>query len=307
LLYLEPIHREMLRSQTVDTSTPVVYNYAMTGPRFTRGGMAAEMVRRGGHPEASERLVSYYVQLGLLDESTPGRSRGRGRGVPRYWPQSQCDLLCVLLDYRKQGAKIPALCNIPVFLWTYFGDGRVPLRQARRTLQTWVDATDRAAWGQSMRSANRLIAQVAPKLRGEPRAVLAARIANVAYAGRFDEGELDAALREVAGPENELVIDGEIRYASDNPIGQLAAQLYARRHLKEISDDLFRLARQDLQNTLPAGCDLRPGRTRITEPGGEHAAMLQGMIFHACWRLTWMLGFHLRAADRAFREGCGAA
>src|SRR6516165_7928534 len=113
---------------------------------------------RAGNPNATRRLARSWVGLGLLDESEKGPSRGRGRGIPRYWSEHQKDLFLLLLRNQAGGARrTETLCNIPVSWWIYRGDPFVPLRQAKRALRTWFAKTRRESWQRSTHSALELI------------------------------------------------------------------------------------------------------------------------------------------------------
>ena len=93
----------------------------MPTARYTRAQLVVE-AHAAGFEDVDERLISYYVSLGLLDEGRPGRGRGRGGGVPRYWSGYQRDLLLQILRNKAGGGRrIATLCNLPVARWTYLG------------------------------------------------------------------------------------------------------------------------------------------------------------------------------------------
>src|SRR5712692_2245104 len=113
--------------------------------------LAEDLVREAherGFKEVKPRLVVDWVQLGLLDKPTKtGRGKGGGRGTKKgVWPQHQADLFFSLLDqHRRQAKRIPTLCNIPVFVWLWWGDEFVPVRQVHRAMLTYAGAYRRSS------------------------------------------------------------------------------------------------------------------------------------------------------------------
>jgi len=95
-----------------------------------------EDARRAGF-QVTVRLVTDWVELGLLDrpDKRPlGRGRGSAKGV---WSQPQREMFVALLDRRATVTRVAGLANFPVWTWLVYGDDFVPLRQARRALKTW--------------------------------------------------------------------------------------------------------------------------------------------------------------------------
>lgn len=73
----------------------------------------------------------------LLDKPhKPGRGRGAG-AHPGTWPYAQMQLFRTLWG-RRPADTIADLCNIPVYLWLYWGDDYVPLRQVGKVMNTWL-------------------------------------------------------------------------------------------------------------------------------------------------------------------------
>src|SRR5205809_339547 len=115
--------------------------------QFTKVALLAEAQRAGF--TASSRLITDWVSVGLLDQATR-RGRGRGRGLTATWPEEQKNLFLTVLKKRQETARIAPLCNIPVFVWLWWGDSFIPLRQVRRALNTWSGANEH---GRSWRTA----------------------------------------------------------------------------------------------------------------------------------------------------------
>src|SRR5438067_1709419 len=125
-----------------------------TRTRYTLTELQSAARDRGFDP--SERLIKDWVGLGLLDLADK-RSRGRGRGIERTWPQSQNELLLLLLAKRRDVKQIVTLCNIPVSIWLWWGDDYVPARQALRALSTWAGAKATTSWRRAQWTARQLV------------------------------------------------------------------------------------------------------------------------------------------------------
>jgi hypothetical protein len=117
-----------------------------------------DAAKAAGHVRVSARLVDDWVALGLLDH--PERHpRGYGRGsAPATWPDNQRELFLQLLAKRGEAKTVAVLCNVPVWLWLWWGDGFVPLRQLRRAMATWAKAAREPARGRAAAAVSALIA-----------------------------------------------------------------------------------------------------------------------------------------------------
>ncbi len=103
--------------------------------RFTRQDLITEA--NAIRPGATDRLITDWVEIGLLDHPhKPGLGRGAG-SQPGTWPASQLKLFLALWG-KKPEATIAHLCNIPVYLWLFWGDEFAPLTQVRRAMNSWL-------------------------------------------------------------------------------------------------------------------------------------------------------------------------
>jgi hypothetical protein len=128
------------------------------------------VAKKAGFSKVSERLVTDWVTLGLLDEATRSRrGKGGGRGARYEWPESQRDLFVTLLGKRPEAKSRAAMCAIPVGIWMYWGDRWVPLRQVRIALRTWWDRPGRVGWKRTLGAARLVVDTFAPP--GTSRAV----------------------------------------------------------------------------------------------------------------------------------------
>lgn len=130
----------------------------MHGDAYTTEELTGEALARG-YRDVSKRLIYDWSSLGLLDSPTlysPGR-----RGRPDAFPDSQRQLFLVLLEQRKRRTKqILGLCNVPVFVWLWWGDDYIPLRQVRRALKTWGRACLADSVVGAQRAATQLLRQM---------------------------------------------------------------------------------------------------------------------------------------------------
>jgi hypothetical protein len=204
--------------------------------------------RRDGHA-VTVRLIRDWTEAGLLD-SPQRRPRGKGHGsLPALYPAKQRMLLLSLLHHRPDNG-IASLARIPVGIWMYWGDGYVPLRQARRAFMTWL-GDPRVSQQKAKDSARALLGQL-----DNPAASTAARrellrvVADVAYTGRADFDVLEHAVRDVFEPESIRVKRAlghpAAPITADSVIDLIRARLAAVDQLNAgmVTDESFVQARQ---------------------------------------------------------------
>src|SRR5260370_40946345 len=169
---------------------------------YTREDMLAQAA--SARYKASVRLIDDWVQAGLLgnaeDRDWPGRMHGSGSTA--RWSQHQRNLFLSLLH---QGQKLHIrengpLCNMPVWLWVYWGDlGGVSLKQVRRAMRTWT-----AYWrGQSyatVRKSAREVVTLASSARATNKRELVDELSRIGVSGAdIDDEELRYLLDQVIG------------------------------------------------------------------------------------------------------------
>jgi hypothetical protein len=167
--------------------------------RFTATDLV-DAARAAGHDRVSPRLVVDWVGLGLLDR--PERhGLGRGKGSTATWPDEQRQLFLALLGLRDQGAKIPPLCNVPVWLWLTWGDGYVPLEQTRRAMQTWAKAVGDPSAGRARAGVQALLQDWGdPRARRADRRALETAILPMVRTGQVNEAVLRPLVERVFDP-----------------------------------------------------------------------------------------------------------
>jgi hypothetical protein len=156
--------------------------------------------RARGFP-ATERLIHDWVALGLLDHPTR-RSRGaKGGSEKALWSAAQRNTFRALVDKRPQVKGITALCNVPVFLWLWWGEEYVATRQARQALATWAGkgAVSLQAARRQAREATEFLDDIGASRDQRDRLVKA--LSDTSYMARVDRNVLSDAIREVFDPE----------------------------------------------------------------------------------------------------------
>ncbi len=167
------------------------------------------------------RLVTDWVAQGLLDRPAR-RPKGRGKGSAKaVYGRNQRMLFLTLLDKRQQGAiHVRNLAQVPIFLWLYWGEDYVPVRQALRALTTWLGDS------RSNRDRSRQAAESMLGLLDHPSATSAARrelkdvLAEIAYTGRLDRDRLQQAVVQVFEPP---AVFGPLARALGHPGAPLTA------------------------------------------------------------------------------------
>jgi hypothetical protein len=220
-----------------------------TPPTYTRHDLL-EAASAAGF-SASPRLISDWVELGLLDRPTR-RGLGRGRGSVATWPESQRQLFVQLLDQRSKGARrVPTFCNLPVGLWLHFGDEYAPLRQVRRALRTWA-AKGTAGTYRSPRAAEQSASELVAWLSGgavTPRQHRAlsktlGRITfQIAIGKHYSHAELVQVVADTIRAANAAVPAEEL---AEGFARGLAARVRAITNLETIPDEIFETARRNV-------------------------------------------------------------
>lgn len=212
---------------------------AMEAGRYTHDDLIAyaDHVR----PGATRRLITDWIGLGLLDRpAKPGLGRGRG-SEPATWSSSQRELFLNLWRQRPS-ASIVQLSNIPVYLWMFWGDEYVPLRQVRRAMLTWLHRIEYV----SVPAAEATAQQISHLFGKEKRTRATRELLAEALRGRAPD--LDQVREQVSRMEDSLPTevvgaDHDVRVDSHTVMGLIAARLKAERRLPQLPDSLYQWAR----------------------------------------------------------------
>jgi hypothetical protein len=201
---------------------------------------------------ATRRLITDWVELGLLDEPTH-RGLGRARGsAPGYWPLVQAELFIDLLTLRQRENEpvvhIAPLANLPVagWLWQY---PDVPLRQVRRALATWC-GRHRKRSGIARDNAKR-IARLYVEMVQHPHATMKSRnglrrvVEHSLVTQTFDLGIFRDAVEQVFDPHHESRVAGPaaVPLRVDLFVRLAQARFQALKVLEQLTDQQFEDAR----------------------------------------------------------------
>ncbi|MDR3687194.1 MAG: hypothetical protein P4L93_09595 [Coriobacteriia bacterium] len=280
---------------------------------YTPAQMVAEAEKHGF--KASERLISDWAELGLLDVAEKS-GRGRARGIVRTRSEHQLDLFLSLLRQRQHGInQVGTLANVPVFIWLNGGDSYVPVRQIVRALRTWSDRYAKAEWSNAKGAA---LGSIAPFIDpaatdGAKEALRLALAAAMNGDGRFDRLRVESLLRAVIDPEATGRAPGPsgANVTPEGVAALLAARFEARARARSgtISEAELRDARMLYLYSHAAYAKEQPGLAADFRSRGRFAApALDEVASRACLDLLTAVGLN---ADRQVvttnQEADGAA
>jgi len=266
---------------------------------------------RAQRTPATSRLIDDWVSAGLLD--APKKvGLGRGKGTEATWPDTQRKLFLALLRKRKEGARRQAtLCNVPVFIWLYWGSEYVPTRQVRRALRTWSGAYRTASRRRALHSA-RLVAEQFDSSQTEPgdRTALIEAIVEVGTKGQItndkERMELGRAFRRVFDPWGERGEVGppELQLKAGAWVMLVEARFAAISHYEELTHEDFERARaihvsavESYLATWPKIAKHPDVRALFAEPNLDEFAN------DACQHLLTVLGMEVLRKQRQAATG----
>jgi hypothetical protein len=260
---------------------------------------------QGQDTPATGRLITDWVGLGLLDKPA-ARSRGRGKGVERTWPENQRKLFLVLLNKRREVRHIAALCNIPVMLWLYWGADYVPVRQVRQALETYNRPLLATSARAARQSAQRVIAQLrAPNMKRQDKAdLINATVAATGGAG-FRRDALLGPAQRIFDPDDQgrrVGPPGAILRA-ESWVNVIEAKVIAAETLSDLDDDLFEQVRLQHHAMMSHYIERQPGFAQDPDVGAMFPSpTLDWLANDACDQITTTIGF----LELARRRGAAA-
>ncbi len=254
------------------------------------------------HRRVSARLVDDWVAQGLLDRPEH-RPLGYGRGsLPAVWSDNQRELFLTLLQKRDEGAPIAALCNIPVWLWLWWGEGYVPLPQVRRAMRTWAKAAGYPPMGRARADMRRLIGDWGdPGTRRKDRRALEEALYPMVCSGRVNEAVLLPLVQRVFDPKGTGAPRGPVggQLTPEGYVCLLRARVDAMAGLDAFDDQHFEQARVAYLVTRHRYERERSRLVADPELGERFAAHdLSAIIMDACLDLTTLLGLTITTPAR---------
>ena len=257
---------------------------------------------QGQDTPATGRLITDWVSHGLLDKPA-ARSRGRGKGVERTWPENQLKLFLVLLNKRREVRHIAALCNIPVMLWLHWGVAYVPVRQVRRALSTYNRPLLATSARAARLNARRVIAQLgAPNMKRQDRTDLIDAIVAATGGAGFRRDVLLGPARRIFAPDDQGRRIGPpgATVRADSWVNVIEAKVLAVEILNDLDDDLFEHARLRHHETMAQYSERQPEFAQHPEIGAWfEAPTLDWLANNACDHITTTIGFLELARRRA--------
>ncbi len=250
--------------------------------------------RDQGYQRMSARLVDDWIAQGLLDH--PERQPlGHGRGsAPALWPETQLELFLSLLQKRDEGAPIAALCNIPVWLWLWWGDEYAPLRQTRQALKTWAKAAGYPSLGRARNDMRSLMGNWGnSSARRQDRRALEEALYPMLCSGQVDEAVLLPLIEHVFDPMGSGMPRGPAggQLTPDRYLTLLRARIEGIVHLDRFDDHHFEQARVVYLTTRYRYEQERPRLAQDSELGERFAASnASDVIMDACLDLVTLLG-----------------
>ena len=244
-------------------------------------------------PGLTDRLITKWVEIGLLDRPhKPGRGRGAG-SYPGTWSYEQLQLgLALWRQYPVRS--IADLCNVPVFMWMYWGDAYVPLRQVQLAMKTWLARIKHVPKRAADDSAEKILTTIEGKrpqrakrellaeaLRSEPPDLEQARSVLVTRASVYSTIAVSSGRTVDVDPE--LVM------------GLFSGRVAAEDQLAKLPNYLFEWAR--LFNLYAGGLYVVDQPTLAADP--QHGKLFPDrsvaqMIWRACADLLTILGASLK-------------
>jgi hypothetical protein len=207
--------------------------------------------------KATQRMIMDWQTLGLIDYPQPQGGAGRGKGSKKsLYSANQRKLFRALMEHRLQTTHIADLTVFPIYLWLYWGEDYVPLRQARLAMKTYAHTVTTVSLKRAEELARQLTDQFAhPDSRETDRTKLTRLIREAIHHGRGPNEALDQALHKVFDPHDEDLQLGppEIPIVPDALLQNALARERAARALisdEEIADStLFRARDVVVQTT----------------------------------------------------------
>jgi hypothetical protein len=256
--------------------------------------------------QASKRLITDWVSLGLLDQPIR-RGLGRGKGSIAVWPQKQAELFVDLLTLRQRHGvrRVDVLANIPVAGWLW-QQPDTPLRQTRRALATWC-GRDRQKHGASREAAKRAARQIIntlehPHATVRDRAALRRALEESMRTQTFERGRFRESVQKVLDPHGEGWVFGpaDAPISTESVVRLVEARFTAAVLLDGFSDQEYEDARLIYVNSRVGYAREQPSFARDPAKGASFEEPTFGNItFSACRDLLTHLGMGRLAPGRS--------
>jgi hypothetical protein len=257
--------------------------------------------------KATQRMIMDWQTFGLIDYPQPQGGAGRGKGSKKsVYSANQRKLFRTLIEHRPQAKHIADLMIFPVYLWLYWGDDYVPLRQTRLAMKTYAGRVTNVSRQRAEALAREITAQFAhPDSRETARTKLTRLTGEAIHEGRGPDEPLEQALHEVFDPHNEGLQLGPptVPISAEALLRNSLARERAARALisdQEIADSAFTSARGAVVETTNEYLTLQP---QLAAQAGRFSELFSPrtpdeIIKRSCSDLLSSLGGALLAAEQ---------
>ncbi len=234
----------------------------------TEAGTVNDLIadaKQAGFP-ATQRMIMDWQSVGLLDYPTAQGGKGRGHGSnKKLYSANQRRLFLALLAKRSQTSRVVTLTALPVYLWVYWGDEYVPLRQMRRALRFYIDRALKPSLEGRRQTAAKVVAQLRHPQASQTRVNKLERLLVTAmHEGPGLNDAIETEMQAVFDPFDEGRVVGPpgVRLSVDRVMRiAIAVELATgalSRDDQSVSDELFRHARELLRASMTAYLKQQP-------------------------------------------------
>jgi len=266
---------------------------------YTRIQMVEEAGKVGY--QVSERLVTDWASLGLLEH--PQRQRGTHgkRGALYLWNENQLGLFLALLHHRPSVKHLGELATIPVSLWLLWGEPYVELPQVRRAMSTWTGGHLRASSEEkAVASARAIVNSFArPESTRAQRMQLREEMAWAGLDGKIDRDRVASLVNAVIDPTGSGKGFGPFQASGEDIADYYFFLTRAAVEIETLSDGLFVEARARYRDFLLGYLTDWVFLHSLPEygPGFEKPTM-ELMVNNSCRDLLGALGQLLLVTER---------
>ncbi len=266
---------------------------------YSRGALV-RAARAAGFVDVSERMVTEWGQLGLLDVGERASRRDGTRGAYYEWPENQLSLLLSLLGLRSQVRQPRALVVVPVGVWLYWGDEWIRTRQVHRALRTSMGLFGPSnSWERAIANARQVVAAL--RAQGAPRADLT-KLREALTTGLYSRQLDAAALRPLVAAVMQAGAGGAtwgpFGWDPDQVVDMLRVMCVGINHIEDATDAELVEARDRLRASVLRY--LASWRDLTKLPDWGHAferPTLDMLIERSCRDLIGQLGIHKLADE----------
>jgi hypothetical protein len=251
--------------------------------------------------ETTERLVTDWATLGLIEH--PERQRGKQgqRGAVYLWSDNQKDLFVSLLEHRRQVQHVSEMAPIPVGTWLLWGEPWVELAQVRRVLVTWLGGHRKASSeDRATASARAVVNQFKqPGSNRADRKALREALAEANRSGEFDRENLVPLFRAVVDSDGSGARPLAFQLGGEDVADFFYALALAAARVDQLSDGYFIEARTRYRQFVLMYLQNWPALTASPQHGHLFEEPTLQVLFNRCCKdLLTFLGLMLVATER---------